>query len=303
MNEPSEAHLERRTASARPPQAAQRPLRGPIARHPLVGFLGLTLAISWAPWLLLAASRHDIIAWSAPQALHLVGSLGPLLAAAVVTALTAGRAGLRALGAHMIRWRVGWGWLAVALLGPVCLWALAVLATGLVAGDWPDVRRFGQSTEFPRLPVLAYWLVSLCCYGYGEEVGWRGFLLPRLQARATALRASVLVSIVWAGWHLPLFAVPASLGHLGLAAVPGWYFSLLLGSLLLTWLYNSTRGSLLVVALFHVALDIALGSPGTPDLAQNLTGMLLTLCGFMVLHRFGPATLSRRGKQVVPARA
>lgn len=91
-------------------------------------------------------------------------------------------------------------------------------------------------------------LANLVFYGFGEEVGWRGFALPCLQGRSSALRASALLAIGWAGWHLPLFAFSPGLSGMGAGGVAGWLVSLLLGSIVLTWLFNSTGGSIAAVA-------------------------------------------------------
>ena len=97
---------------------------------------------------------------------------------------------------------------------------------------------------------LALVAAEIIFYGYGEEVGWRGYVLPRLQRRHSALWASVLISIGWSLWHLPLFLVNESYRQMGVGGTIGWYFSMLTGAILMTWLYNSTDGSILLLAIF-----------------------------------------------------
>ena len=159
------------------------------------------------------------------------------------------------------RCATGGRWIIIAILIPA---ALFLLATAIIAVFYRapiEWRSIGRSTEFPELPRSIHWLANVFFYGFGEEVGWRGFALPRLQSRTSALRASLLLAVGWAGWHVPLFAFSSGLSNLGVAGAGGWFMSVVLGSILLTWLFNSSGGSIGAVALFHAALDIFISSP------------------------------------------
>jgi membrane protease YdiL (CAAX protease family) len=267
--------------------------------HPLVLFFVLAFAFSWIVWApavffpQLGASG----ARTPAALLHLIGSLSPLASAFVVTALAGGHAGLRELLGRVFRWRVGIGWWVVAALGTPILFLIAVVVCRLLFGGWPQLGMFGRSEEFAFLGLLPYWLANIVFFGFGEEVGWRGFALPRLQTgRRSALVAALVLSIFWAGWHIPLFAFAMGLKGMGLVAIPGWLFFFLTGSVLLAWLYNSTGGSILIVAIFHGTLDITITSPSGPQLA-NVMGALVTICGLAVLVWSGPQNLSRRRRK------
>ena len=145
---------------------------------------------------------------------------------------------------------------------------------------------------------MLYWLANVVFYGVGEEVGWRGFALPRLQPRASALRASLELALIWAGWHAPLFVFSPGLSELGLPGTIGWLVSLGLGSILLTWLFNSSGGSIAAVALFHGALDVFM-SPVAPEL-QSVMGALLTIGTLLLIPVFGGENLARRPRIVEP---
>jgi membrane protease YdiL (CAAX protease family) len=136
-------------------------------------------------------------------------------------------------------------------------------------------------------------------YGFGEEVGWRGFLLPRLQAKASAFRASLVLAFGWGAWHVPLFAFSHGLSSLGPAAAIGWFASLTLGSILLTWLFNSSGGSIVAVAFFHAALDIFIGSPVAAQL-PNVMGALLTVGTLLLIPVYARTNLSRQHRVVEP---
>jgi membrane protease YdiL (CAAX protease family) len=270
-------------------------------RHPLIVFFVLAYAFSWAVW---APAALLSLGTSKPQTsalLHLAGGLGPMVSAFVVMALAGGYVGVRELLGRVLRWRVGLGWWGVAVLGTPILFLVAAIISRILFEVWPDFGQFGRSDEFAFLGLLPYWLANIVFYGFGEEVGWRGFALPRLQTgRRSALTAALILGLFWAAWHIPLFSFAMSFKSMGLVAIPGWFISMLVGSVLLAWLYNSTGGSVLIVAIFHGTLDLTIGSPAGPQLA-NVMGALVTIWGLVVLHQAGPKELCRRcRKQEAP---
>jgi uncharacterized protein len=261
-------------------------------KHALVIFFALAYAISWLIWLPQVASVQGLLVAPVSPYLHLIGGFGPMFAAMIVTGMMAGGAGLRELAGRMFRWRVSTVWHPIAWFGPVALFAIAALIIRLVSGAWPDLSRFGQTTEYPQLPLLVYWVINIV-YGWGEETGWRGFALPRLQKDHNSLAATFMLSIFWALWHLPVFWCVDGFMKMGLGGAIGWYFSLFLGAVLMTWLYNSTQGSILILAVFHGTVNIVFNSPVSGDFAMVM-GMLMTLWGIAMLFLSRPAKASRR---------
>jgi uncharacterized protein len=223
-----------------------------VRRHNVIAYCLLAYAITWILVVPLVTDGLGLTTWHAPAVWHALGALGPMVAAFVVTALIAGRTGVRQLVASMSRWRVGVGWVLVAILSPFGMFALAAIVLRLVGQPWPDLsllaRQFGNTTW-----LLGAFLAA-AVYGLGEEPGWRGFALPRLQRRHGALVASLLVGGIWAAWHIPFFAYRYHLGGIDL-----FFFVLgvLAGSIWLTGLYNSTGGSVLMVMLWHVTWNMA----------------------------------------------
>ena len=136
----------------------------------------------------------------------------------------------------------------------------------------------------------------------GEEPGWRGFALPRLQQRRTALTSSVLVGLIWGLWHIPLYLLPGTGQHellrtgtspaFAIGGFVGWTIGL---SVLFTWLFNQTRGSLIVVILFHAAVNLAAFLPATVGStgAATLLNVLLTwIAAIVVVVSFGRTRLA-----------
>lgn len=204
-------------------------------------FLLLAFGCSWTSWLVLLATTGDPLAGPASTALWVAGGYGPTVAAFLTAGLIDGRTGLRQLVDGLRRWRVGRWYLALALPLPVAL--AAVLAT---VGSGSASLEIAGLAHWGLLPAM---LLSGILLGGLEEIGWRGYLLPRLQSRIGPTAASVVIGLVWALWHAPLFWL-ASTSQASLS--PVWFtLHAVALSLVLTWLYNGSGGSVLLAVLFH----------------------------------------------------
>ena len=224
--------------------------------------------------------------------LHLVASLGPALAA-LIMARVQGPLPLRRLAARAIA--APPTWIAVAIGAPIGLYLLAAGVLLLLGYD-VDLGATGRSLEYPMLGIGTYALFNVVCYGVGEELGWRGFALPRLQSTMSATRASLVIAVGWALWHLPLFLF-AGMSTMGSADAIGWLASIVAGSFLMTALFNASGGSVLAVALFHGALDVLIGSP-TGGPLQTAMGVAVTILGLTLPFRYGRANLAPRPRVV-----
>ncbi len=269
-------------------------------KRPLACFFALACGISWLLWAPLWLPAFGISGLPTLPFHHSLGALGPITAAFLVSAIESGRAGPADLVRRMGLWRGRLVWLAVALLAPYALLTLAVLGASAFNGEPVSLAGLGSSREFPQFSAAAFLIYNIASFGYGEEVGWRGFALSRLQARHSALVASLLLTAGWAFWHLPLFLYRPGYTSMGAAGVAGWLFSLLTGAVLLTWLYNESRGSILVVAVFHATVDVAFTSGISSPWVVNAAGALITVWGIAVLVAAGPGRLASRGKMVWP---
>jgi len=232
-----------------------RPIQSWIRQHRLITFFVLAYLFSWAYWLVvLGIMERDMLAWFVP------GAFGPPLAALLVTGLVDGRDGTRALLRRCVQWRVGARWYVLALVG---LPALGLLV-GLLTRDWSE--RFAGSGASVVVTYLATLSFLLVLGGGQEEPGWRGFALPRMQVRMGPLAASVVLGVLWGLWHLPVFILVPGYNSAGAdaASIAGSVvvFTALgtVGqSLLLTWLFNHTGGSVLLAVLAHASLNAGTG--------------------------------------------
>jgi uncharacterized protein len=267
-----------------------------IRRFPLATFFALACSISWLLWAPLWLPAFGVRGLPVIPFHHALGALGPIAAAFLVSARETGRAGTMDLLRRMGLWRGRLEWLAVVLLVPYAL--LAAAGTAAFRGASVSLANFGESREFPQFSALGFLAYNVVSFGYGEETGWRGFALPRLQARHSALVASLLLTFGWALWHTPLFFYRPGYTSMTAASVVGWLFSLATGAVLLTWLFNASQGSILVVALFHATIDVAFTSTVSVPAVVSVVGALITTWGIIVLIAAGPRDLSRAGKVV-----
>jgi membrane protease YdiL (CAAX protease family) len=241
------------------------------------------MLLSWVGWLPLVGARLGWWEGVSPY-WHLVGSLGPALAALLVTAASGGTA-LRSLLAGMTLWATpSRAWMA-AVGGPLLLLLTGGAYVGLTGGALPAWAEVSRVPEYPALGFLAILAAEVVFYGFGEEVGWRGFALPRMMRRWGALRASLLLSLPWALWHLPLLLTNETYSSMNPGLLLGWYLSLLTGSVIVTWLYRLSKGSILVLAVFHGLLDVAMVNAAITQEAMTVQGALVTLWGLWAAWR------------------
>lgn len=230
-------------------------------------FFILAFAITWLLQAPAVLAFHGVIAGPFERFMPLtgLGALGPTFAAILVARREPG--GVRALFRQLGIWRVSPIWYAIALLGSgvVFTGGMAVYSTfGHDAGPW-----WYPPNEAPRL-------VALVVFPIGEEIGWRGFAQPRLQARFGPLGASVILGLLWCAWHAAMF---------DLAGLPWWMLPALApffvaGSVFFTWIWNRTGGSLLLAVLAHVGAHL---NNSNRPLPGNVTPAIVHTVGFVVL--------------------
>jgi hypothetical protein len=253
----------------------------------IVAFLALTFGFSWLFWLPAALEAQGLVA-SAPS-LPNVGAFGPSVAAFVLAAYAGGLGDLARLAKRAVTLDYPKRWLLVAVGVP-----LVVVGSGLAVAVATGTRpSFPWAGDLALLP-LAYVFVLLLGGPVQEEFGWRGYLLDALQDRTGATVAGVAVGLVWALWHVPLFFVPSETIYYESSFV-GFAVSITLLSVLMTWVYNNTGGSLLPMLLMHATWNWAQGmfpvlesDPGS--LAFVLVQATLTV---VVVVYWGPNRLRR----------
>ncbi len=255
--------------------------------HPVAAYLALTFAAFWS-----------CIALGSIPALHfwvpIFGVLAPTMAALVVTGLSTGEPGIRVLVRKLGQWRCNPAWYLVAFGLPA--------AEGLASLGIANCLGVGRATPLvalrplgPMLPAL--WVTYL--FAATEELGWRGFMLPKLLASGrSAVVASVIVGCIHELWHLPLILLP----HQMLSDVPiaAHSVAVVAEALVLTWVFQSTGGSVLMVALFHGSGNIAMVLYDAIDpkwMPWFKSGMtVVTTVGVLAVVGLGLGPVEREGR-------
>jgi CAAX protease family protein len=225
--------------------------RGLSPTRSAIVFAISAIAISWICWLPLVASDHQIghVRSSVAPLLLMLGTFGPLLAAVSMVARRSGWGGLGTFLGQAFKWRVGIRWYLVALAAPALIRIAVLYVHVLKGGSFPDLSDPARWLAIPGTFVA----VLLIGGPTGEEFGWRGYLLQRVQPRLGMLGASFVIGIISAFWHLPLFFIPAAIqSHL---PFPLFLVRTIALSIISTWMYNGSRRSLLFVLLFHASLN------------------------------------------------
>jgi membrane protease YdiL (CAAX protease family) len=231
-----------------------------VRRHPVVSFFVLAYGMSWLAWLPYVLATNTGLGVLPLRIPALLGStqitgmlpgayLGPITAALVVTAVAEGRVGLRRWARRLVRWRVNWRWYLLVVAGVP---ATLIAVTFLLPAAWHAARP--PTTGIVLYPLLL--LLQFATTGVAEEPGWRDFALPRLQRRLGPLPGSLLLGVLWAGWHLPLF-----LSDWGGWPDVRWYDPVEFVatgtalSISMTWVFNRTGESLPMVMLLHAGIN------------------------------------------------
>jgi uncharacterized protein len=244
----------------------------PVPSWALLKFFLLTYAIMWACFFSVAAMS--------PRApgrglLLLLGPFAPSLAALWLTARADGNQGIRALLRRILQWRVGARWYLFAIGYLAAIKLTVALLHRAINGSWPH---FGR--ELPGVILVA--IVISAPFQAGEEVGWRGYALPRLVARFGLARASVLLGLIWACWHLPQFFIREAdtFGQSFFVYV----LQVTALSVAMAWLWARTNGSLLLPMLMHAAVNnskdiVPSATPG----ATNILGLNASLVAWLTV--------------------
>lgn len=253
---------------------------GVLARRPLTSFFVLAYALAWlieVPMVLSAAGMLPPLPRVALAIGIVVSTFAPMAAAFIMAGVLEGRAGVVRMLRRLVLWRVGLGWYAFVLLGiPIIVLLGTIVVPGALAAYQPII-----GTLLVAYP-LAFLTTLLLGGPLGEEPGWRGFALPRLQERNGPLRGSLVLGILWSFWHFPLFFTgiwtPPTIANIVM-------FTVMITALtvIMTWVFNHGRGSLLLMILMHASFNTFVNRIAVPLFPAPIFeeyGLLPVLIGF-----------------------
>lgn len=277
-------------------------------RHPIASFTILAVALG-------AGAVYLLVREVLPPGLSLVPALSASIAGIIMTAVEDGRAGLGLMLSRLLIWRVGVGYWLFAILFAALAILLGSLFNPLFNGDALDFSSIHHS-----LQIIPIFFIFFIVAGLGEELGWTGFLMPRLQASHGALSSSIIRSVICGLWHLPLLmylrldppsladfpyagwiaqmGLPVTIGVLTLLIIIPW-------SVFYTWIFNNTRGSLLLVAVLHGSeIWVAYGMLNTGIDPRNFHnfwgyGAVIAVAAAIIILTYGAQDLSHKYKRIV----
>jgi membrane protease YdiL (CAAX protease family) len=243
--------------------------------HKIVWYVLLAYLFSWIWWVPMALAGV-VVPSGQGWPTHLFGLMGPAFAAFAVTAWTEGRAGLADLWARIVRWRIRWYWYAL-VAATASLMVIPLLTSPDVSGD--DLVLYSGAPA-SGLAVVFYVLIV---NGFGEEIGWRGFLADHLLTTTSRAKTALIIWPIWAGWHLPLFWIVGSFRDFGIGGTIGWLVGIGFGSVFLTWLYQSANYSILIVALWHTAYNFTTATAAAAGAAAAIASMVVIAASLIIL--------------------
>jgi membrane protease YdiL (CAAX protease family) len=277
--------------AARPPEQATFASEGLFARYPLISFFVMAYALSWiawSPWYLSEDGVGLLPYFPSPgvsQLILVAGLLlGPFLSGFIMTGATEGRAGIRRFLRRIVLWRVGFQWYLFVLVGiPLIMLLGAIVVPGVLASFEPIDP---LSTLINYVPFFI--LVIFIGGPLFEEPGWRGYALPRVQQLHGPLVGTLILGVLWALWHLPQFFTKTWDTPKGSVLDIVWFVIVATAlGILYTWVFNNTRGSVLLVILAHASTNVF----GAAILYQILPTPVLTESLISLVIGFGVAAV------------
>ena len=210
-------------------------------------FVLLTYILTWSVVIPIALTRHGYAAINISRSLQIISTLSPGIVAIILTAIYFGKNGIKSLFKAIVKWRVKFKWYIIIIILGIALCGLSLLIFNWISGQSikPD-----QPYNF-----VFYFILILPLSAFWEEIGWRGFLLPVLQEKYTAIKSSLIIGFVWGLWHLPIYLAINPYGDKTIIFFIMMFIGCFALSIIATYLYNSTKGSLLICILFHNAIN------------------------------------------------
>jgi membrane protease YdiL (CAAX protease family) len=272
----------------------------------LVAFLTVTFITSWTLWALGLNHIKEGLSqetFSTFLAYFFSGVYGPTISALIVTLWFEGPSGVMRLIKKVLIWKFPVKYYAYVFLLPLLFVAIAIAIYGLFIGD---VGKF-EPGAIASIPIVLW--SGLYAGPLGEELGWRGFLLPEFQKRFSMLSSAIVVGIIWFLWHIPLFWSPFGTLVSGrpITFLPvAIYFSMLLFlSVIISWLVSQAKGSVLIAILFHLFINAGIAMLFFPELSAHFQkvhllsgmGMMLFTVLLVVNLKGTPKSVALNGKE------
>ena len=213
-----------------------------------IGFLFvlLTYIITWCIEIPVALTKHGYATINISKGLQTICTLSPGIVALILTAIFFKKKGVKTLLKSVVKWRVKFKWYIIVIL------SIVLCGLSLLLFNWTYEQ---INKPDPAYNFIFYFILILPLSALWEEIGWRGFLLPILQEKYVPLKAAIIIGFVWGLWHLPIYLAINPYGDKTFIYFLFMFIGCFALSIIATWLYNSTKGSLFICILFHNAIN------------------------------------------------
>lgn len=218
---------------------------------------------------------------------HSFAAIGPTIGALVTTYLFYGKEGVLKL-IDKLRFIIPTKKSLLFILSPLLFFVVGLFVYRAVNDDWYSFQNFIED-NWSSYKVFLVWILPLLTYAIFEEIGWRGFLLPLLQQKYNAWIATISLTVIWALWHIPFFFYRFDFSP-GISF--GFFLGIFVGSMILTSIYNSNKGFLIPVILFHFLNNFFSGFDKEIIVAVLSTGFVII--AIYIYKKFGKINLSER---------
>jgi membrane protease YdiL (CAAX protease family) len=261
----------------------------------LVSFFVLAYGLSWAYWIPLAVAGVRTAPGS--SATHEPGLLGPALAAFIITGLTEGRSGIVAFGKRLVLVSRPTSQFLIYSFSPLMFLGLAVAVALVMHAPLPPWSEFAIYSGLPPLGLPAVLLLVLLFNGFGEETGWRGFALEPLQRRYGPVAGTLILAVLWAGWHTPTFFVVETYRTMTVPMIIGGFgLGICAGAIVLSRIAQRTNGSVLAAALWHALYNMTSATAASRGVIAAVTTTCVMVWATALLigearRRMHPSTL------------
>jgi membrane protease YdiL (CAAX protease family) len=267
-------------------------MRAFVRRHQLASFVVVAYALSWADWIPMLVRDSRVVPGGSVT--HFPGLMGPAVAAFIITGLADGLPGMGRLVRRLVLIsKPSWRFFCYSL-SPLLFLALALAGMRIARRPIPPISDFALYSGLPVLPTLSVVLLVLLFNGFGEETGWRGFALARLQQRFGPVAGALVLGLVWAGWHTPSFWFVEGYRSMGVATLLGGFgLGICAGSVVLARVLNRTDGSVLAAALWHATYNLTSATTASRGIIGAVTTTCVMLWAGVLLFQEWRAPLAR----------
>ena len=255
----------------------------------LIEFYFIVFFLSWAVFLTIYFYER-ISGIELPREFQLLAVLGVFSGTLISCWRSDGKEGVKKLLRRCIHWKINWKWYLVIFI-PMILISISIGIVQLFNPFEIEINSIGNLIF--GLIIVTFFML------FGEEIAWRGYALPKFQRNYSALKSSLISGFIWGAWHFPIWLIEPERAW-GLPFIPA-FLMFIIGNIAFTVLYafitNSTKGSILLCALFHASGNVLIGWLKYSDELDIFTipiyTVLLVILSFILIIKFGSKNLSK----------